>query len=131
MEHRQQKVFDADVFVLHRFGLLGRVDEQRAELARLVDLLFAALDGRQLGERLIDLFAEELAADAEFFEQRRNEAVLLAHQGGQHMNVPQLGIAVADGDVLGFEQRFAAFVGEFFHVHNQFSFSCMKAITGI
>jgi len=34
-------VFDADVFVLHRFGLLGRVDEQRAEFARLVDLLFA------------------------------------------------------------------------------------------
>ncbi|MPM75167.1 hypothetical protein SDC9_122158 [bioreactor metagenome] len=35
------------------------------------------------------------------------------------MDVAQFGIPVADREILRFEQRFAAFGGQFFHVHIQ------------
>jgi len=124
-------VFDADVFILHRFGLLGGVDQESAEFARLVDLLFAALYGGQLGQGVLDLAGEKLAVDAELFENRRDEAVLLPHQRREDVKNAQLGIPVAYCEILRLKQRLAAFVGQFFHVHNSFSPSSENSVIAL
>ena len=116
LEHRQQQVFDADVFILHGFGLLGGIDQQCAEFARLVDLLLAA-DARQGAERLVDLFVEKLAVYAEFFEDGGDESVVLPRQRGEHVQIAQFAVGVLHRDVLRRQQRFTGFVGKFFEVH--------------
>ena len=120
LRHRQQHVFDRDVVVLERFGLVlgGAHDPRQLRRKRYLGRVGTrAAQPRKLPNRLVDLARERLGIGTGLRDNIRGNAPLLLEQGRQHMFGRRLRVVFVQSARIGGVKRVAYALRHLLYIH--------------
>ena len=109
----EQQVLGRNVFVLEVGGFFEGLLEQLVGFVGERGLRSFARNFGQLFDLAVDIAQDGLRADADLFQNRRNDAFLIFEQRSEQMNRLQLGIAVLGGELARALDGFLRFNGKF------------------
>ena len=115
--HGHQQVLGGGVLILHGPGDgLGLVEDV-GQLAAHADLYRRACGPGHLAQCGLDALGQQRVVAADLVDYRRDDAVFLCQKRGQQMFRLDGRVIILLGEVLGFQQGLAAFLGQFVWAH--------------
>ncbi len=120
LEHCQHQVLDGDIFVLEFPGFVLGLDQQLVQTLGHIDApsgRVAAGDAGDVRQLFFELRPQEIGRKTSFFEESRDQASFLFHQGKEEvLHICRL-VLPPDRNILGLHQGGLGVLGKFVQVH--------------